>query len=327
MPTSFIIPHPDSSPPPPPCSLLPIPSFLSNSSPQDSEVQVDAKHIVKQWNDLTCFAIEVSQKDIAEPLANEQANRLVKDECSGHESSDCQELSRECSDAEWDNIVTVMIRNVPRQYNQDILVELMNKAGFQGSYDFVYLPINVHNLRNRGYAFVNFISPDVARLFKAVFEQQPMDSSENGKDIWIHPAAIQGYEANYYHSRSNNCSASQPLFLRAENTCLPPYSKEVNVISNLGSVDTSWHKEGLVSSRALDDECPRKIDIITFEQWHNNSANHPDNVTTNTKKPEKKLKAQTIPPLGDSTQSRICLCCGSQGRTNHTFCIFCGALL
>ena len=50
---------------------------------------------------------------------------------------------------------TLMLRNIPMDYSQALLLTEINRAGFAGSFDFFYVPINPKSQLNRGFAFVN----------------------------------------------------------------------------------------------------------------------------------------------------------------------------
>ena len=55
---------------------------------------------------------------------------------------------------------TVMLRNIPNRYSQAGLLKEIDAAGFKGSYDFFYLPMDTKNRTNVGYAFINFLSTE-----------------------------------------------------------------------------------------------------------------------------------------------------------------------
>jgi len=65
---------------------------------------------------------------------------------------------------------TVMMRNIPNNYNREMVLELLDTEGFKAQYDFVYLPMDFHRMAGLGYAFVNLVSNDVAEKVKVHFE-------------------------------------------------------------------------------------------------------------------------------------------------------------
>lgn len=65
---------------------------------------------------------------------------------------------------------TVMLRSIPATYSRDSLVELLDSEGFNGHYDFVYLPIDNRDRRCFGYAFINFVTAADRRRFWYHFE-------------------------------------------------------------------------------------------------------------------------------------------------------------
>merc|ERR1719410_1359358 len=65
---------------------------------------------------------------------------------------------------------TVMMRNLPAGLTRAALLELLEGEGFEGSFDFVYLPMDFASKVCLGYAFVNFISASDAERCWQVFE-------------------------------------------------------------------------------------------------------------------------------------------------------------
>jgi len=74
---------------------------------------------------------------------------------------------------------TVMLRNIPNNYNRSMLLKLMDSEGFAGRYDFVYLPVDFKSRATLGYAFVNLTSHEAAASFMTVFR---------GYSNWVLPS-------------------------------------------------------------------------------------------------------------------------------------------
>jgi len=91
---------------------------------------------------------------------------------------------------------TVMLRNLPNRYTAEELIAEMLAAGFQGAFDFFYLPIDFTTKRNKGYCFINFHSQPVAGYFVQKFHQQRLTRYATRKILEVSPALTQGLEAN-----------------------------------------------------------------------------------------------------------------------------------
>ncbi|CAK9103881.1 Meiosis protein mei2 [Durusdinium trenchii] len=65
---------------------------------------------------------------------------------------------------------TVMMRNIPSEFTGATLLTLLNRHGFKGSYDLVYLPMDYNNKVGFGYAFINFVDSSWAKTFRGAFE-------------------------------------------------------------------------------------------------------------------------------------------------------------
>jgi hypothetical protein len=118
----------------------------------------------------------------------------------------------------WSNVLTVMMRNLPNKVCQSMLLSEVNAAGFQGAYDFLYLPIDPDTEANRGYAFINFVTPGHAFMFKMRFEGNKFGNFNSHKVVSVVPATLQGFDANYAHYSKTRITqgdpACRPLFLR-----------------------------------------------------------------------------------------------------------------
>merc|ERR1719221_40019 len=98
---------------------------------------------------------------------------------------------------EWAAVTTVMMRNIPNRYTQLMLLEEISSAGFAGTFDFLYLPIDPETSANKGYVFINFVNPVQAWRFRTAYEGEQMQRFNSSKFVSICPATLQGLEANY----------------------------------------------------------------------------------------------------------------------------------
>lgn len=97
---------------------------------------------------------------------------------------------------------TLMIRNVPNQYHRGHFMQELDRLGFCGKYDFVYLPIDRQTQWNVGYAFVNFESPEECdKCMKAMdgHKFKKLDAGHQQRYAQVAVAHLQGIEANLTH--------------------------------------------------------------------------------------------------------------------------------
>jgi len=93
-------------------------------------------------NTMICAAMPDGSSTFMSPQQWEQSM-----ECDGVDAD---------TDEEWRT--TVMLRNMPNNYTRDMLLEMVDSMGFEGCYDFAYLPVDFKSQAGLGYAFINFIS-------------------------------------------------------------------------------------------------------------------------------------------------------------------------
>lgn len=97
-------------------------------------------------------------------------------------------------------ITTLMLRNIPSKYTQDMLLEeLIDCMGSSDIFDFFYLPWDQQNNCNIGYAFVNFRTTAAAERCSRLFTNFSFRRCDSQKICRVYPAHIQGLENNVLH--------------------------------------------------------------------------------------------------------------------------------
>jgi hypothetical protein len=89
---------------------------------------------------------------------------------------------------------TIMVRNIPNKYTQQMLLDEVNQK-FSGTYDFFYLPIDFKNRCNVGYCFINFLGPQSIAAFVEDFHGQKWKNFNSEKVCAVSFARIQGKQA------------------------------------------------------------------------------------------------------------------------------------
>lgn len=111
-------------------------------------------------------------------------------ECTDEGDSDDQSMRSGPSST---GQTTLMIRNVPVMYTQELLLEEWPN---DGTYDFLYLPRSGAGRWNLSYAFINFVSEAYAVKFKDQWQKKRLANFSSKKPLNISFAEVQGLEAN-----------------------------------------------------------------------------------------------------------------------------------
>lgn len=110
-----------------------------------------------------------------------------------------ENLEANATDRTENAVTTVMLRNIPNKYTQNTLLQEINELGFEGTYDFFYLPMDVHNRSNVGYAFINFERPVDAERFRVSFSDHRFQRFHSRKIGSVCIAHVQGLDENLRH--------------------------------------------------------------------------------------------------------------------------------
>jgi len=101
-------------------------------------------------------------------------------------------------DSHFENPTTMMLRNIPRRQGRDQLEKLLEKTGFPCgiAYNFLYLPYCLDNGQNLGYAFINFLTTELASDFTKKWHKQRVMGSLKSRPLNVSVAQVQGKRAN-----------------------------------------------------------------------------------------------------------------------------------
>jgi hypothetical protein len=94
---------------------------------------------------------------------------------------------------------TVVIHGIPISYAQEQVRKEMDNLGFEGLYDFFYLPPSRRGMQrsvNRGFAFANFIASEHAEAFFQTMHGRTLEAGAESSTIKIMAAEVQGFENN-----------------------------------------------------------------------------------------------------------------------------------
>lgn len=149
---------------------------------------------------------------------------------------------------------TLMIRNLPNRFTSEMLLALLNEAGFDGTFDFFYLPMDFRSGCNLGYAFINFvhasITADVYRTFHGQRWEEEKEQLSKGEAVSRKVAEVtygrvQGRDALVQHFKSarfpSNDASLMPLVYRvnSEGMALDPLSLHAFLASIGNSPDST----------------------------------------------------------------------------------------
>jgi len=208
---------------------------------------------------------------------------------------------------EWGDATTVMMRNLPNKYTQRSLLIDINEAGFIGTFDFLYLPIDTETNANKGYAFINFAEPGFAWMFKQGYEGKKMPRFNSDKVVSVSAATLQGFDANYAHyanSRVNRGDpANRPLFLREPSPNLAPKPGWRGGKRNGRPQNNNSNLDQLAETEDLHRRLESAVQAIVTKQQPREEQ-----------QPEQQLM-------------RFCPQCGHKANSDFKFCPGCGSSL
>lgn len=169
----------------------------------------------------------VSSEELIQLLIAGSETRLMSKPSKSNESASSFEFAVDLSSLESgsENRTTVMIRNIPRKMSQSTIVDIVRfSLGKEDIFDFIYLPMDLSNHINVGYAFVNLKSPEFVITFYQLFNNRTWRSilgtfrlvwgEEASKVAKVTFARIQGVDSLINHFANTSVMNHQPDSVR-----------------------------------------------------------------------------------------------------------------
>jgi hypothetical protein len=158
--------------------------------------QFGSEELQLYWELLRAKRVQTDQETVAtqSTTASSSSGSVPTSFTSTQANSDSQ--SEE--DTLKDDGTTVMLTNLPSEYTRVLLVETFEKEGFAGTYDFVFLPMDLRTRTGNGYALVNLRSNAEAKELMthfAGFSSWGCDVSEDKVCETTWSRFIQGFDA------------------------------------------------------------------------------------------------------------------------------------
>ena len=144
-------------------------------------------------------------------LINKNANILSS---KGNLKGEKQVLNLDDIISGKDTRTTVMIRNIPIKYTDEILIEELIE--FNGKYDCLYMPYDYEKNGNKGYAFINFINPLHILYFYEKFNGKKWMHFESSKICELNCAHFQGINEIQKHAKNYKGQKKPSYYSRNE---------------------------------------------------------------------------------------------------------------
>jgi len=110
-------------------------------------------------------------------------------------------------------VTTLMIRNIPNRYSQRELINELKSLGFGGTFDFLYIPLDLGTMSNVGYAFVNFVDHLWAEKCMEAFQNYRFRRHRQaGKVAAVSVAHIQGLDGNLRHYEKSAVNTARSVW-------------------------------------------------------------------------------------------------------------------
>ena len=181
----------------------------NNNNNLNYDEQNNAQSSMNNFNNLSYNKLKMNYKNI---ISNKSMNNILNNKTSL--KGEKQILNLDDIVTGKDTRTTVMIRNIPIKYNDEILNEAF--VEFHGKYDCLYMPYDYEKNGNKGYAFINFTNPLHILYFYEKFNGKKWVHFESSKICELNCAHFQGVKEIQKHAK-NFKELKKSLFTGKEN--------------------------------------------------------------------------------------------------------------
>ena len=177
-----------------------LPEINNKETTQTSNSEKKTKNNNNNINNNVCPLIVKGNNEIKinnkNFVMNKTNNNLNKSNLKGEK----QLLNLDDIVTGKDTRTTVMIRNIPIKYTDQILNDDLKE--FNGKYDCLYMPYDYEKNGNKGYAFINFVNPLHILYFYEKFNGKKWQHFESNKICELNCAHFQGINEIQKHAKN-----------------------------------------------------------------------------------------------------------------------------
>ena len=181
----------------------------NNNNNLNYDEQNNTQSSMNNFNNLSYNKLKMNYKNI---ISNKSMNNILNNKTSL--KGEKQVLNLDDIVTGKDTRTTVMIRNIPIKYTDEILNEAL--VEFHGKYNCLYMPYDYEKNGNKGYAFINFVNPLHILYFYEKFNGKKWVHFESSKICELNCAHFQGINEIQKHAKNfkdlkktNYCSGKE----------------------------------------------------------------------------------------------------------------------
>ena len=177
-----------------------LPEINNKENTKNIAQEKKAKNNNNPTNNNVCPLIGKGNNEIKINNKSFINNKSTNNNTKGNNKGEKQFLNLDDIVTGKDTRTTVMIRNIPIKYTDQILTNALSE--FNGKYDCLYMPYDYEKNGNKGYAFINFVNPLHILYFYEKFNGKKWVHFESAKICELNCAHFQGINEIQKHAKN-----------------------------------------------------------------------------------------------------------------------------